>query len=547
MADRDLLAEEDEIDLLAGEEPSTAEKVVRGATKAATFGLAEPTKVERFARQAVTEPESLFTLPIPEMARGVRLSGERLGTAVGQMIPSKREAATRRAQEIEQELSESTPKRAAATLTDILGLGKVLGPTARFVQAAPSAGGRVARAAGVGAATTAATTPVLEGAEEDFIGGKLKQAAIGAGFGAVPQVGIEGVKKYLFPGSRYTVNAETGRLIDEAMKRGYTIPISEMTENAAIRTLDRLFDSPLVQRNAPLFAKRINQIIGIPDDTIGPASMAKADTMLSNMIQSLTKNQQVDLSKLNAPAQTLLDKTLKGIPDVEPTRLKAILEGLQKSVQGGRTSIDGKTWHDTRQILNREYMRLVNSNSPDAQTMRGLINEWDNAAFNSATNAGWKDRFIDWKSKYTAFADVSEAVNKNETARQNFLKGVLDPTDLMNTIAQKRPGEFVRRTFAAPSGAPSVAGGRPQTSEAAVAGGLNVFGRAEPTAVSPYYRAPTSARVLGTLAGAKGLQSGLYTPGGQRLMLEGMTPDQIRQLYGFTTPLSVDLARALGQ
>lgn len=545
--DEDLLGEDE--DLLANlPQPSRTERGVRAVTET-LLPLAEPKKVREFARQAVTEPESLFTLPIPEMARGVRLSGERLGTAVGQMFPSTRAAATRRAEEIEQELSESGAKRGAATVTDILGLGKALGPVSKFVQAAQSPAGRITRAAGVGGVTTAATTPVLEGAEEDFIGGKLKQAAIGTAFGLVPQAGIEGAKKFLFPGSRYQVNPETGKLIDEAVKRGYTIPISEMTENAAIRTLDRLFDSPLVQRNAPLFAKRINQIIGISDDVIGPASMAKADQMLGNTIKSLTKNQQVDLSKLSQPAQNLIDRTLKGIPDVEPGRLQSILDSLQKSVQRGRTTIDGTTWHDTRQLLNREYIRLVNSNSPDAQTMRGLINEWDNAAFNSAKSPQWKDQFIDWKSKYTAFADVSEAVNKNETARQNFLKGVLDPTDLMNTIAQKRPGEFVRRTFAPPSGgAPGVAGGRPQTTESAVAGGLNVFGRAEgPTAVAPYYRAPTAPRVLATLLGAKGLQAGLYTPTGQRLILEGMTPQQMQNVYGLTTPFSVDLARALGQ
>jgi hypothetical protein len=542
--DKDLLGEDEDL-LKDLPEPSLTERAVRG-TAQTLLPFAEPTKVRQFARQAVAEPESLFELPIPEMARGVRLAGERVGAAAGQLIPSKREAATKRAQEIEQELSESGVKRGAATVTDILGIGKLMGPLSKVLQA-PTAGGRIAKAGGAGAAITAATTPVLEG-EEDFLGQKLKQASIGAAFGALPQGAIEGAKKYLFPGSRYQVNPETGRLIDEAMKRGYTIPISEMTENAAIRTLDRLFDSPLVERNAPLFAKRVNQIIGVSDDTIGPASMAKADSMLSNTIKGLTQNQTVDLSKLSQAAQNLVDRTLKGIPDVEPGRLQSILQSLQKSVQGGRTTIDGTVWHDTRQLLNREYMRLLNSNSPDAQTMRGLINEWDNAAFNSAGNPTWKDRFIDWKSKYTAFADVSEAVNKNETARQNFLRGILDPTDLMNTIAQKRPGEFVRRTYAPPSGAQGGAGGRPQTTEAAVAGGLNIFGRAEgPTAVAPYYRAPTSARVLGTLAGAKGLQSGLYTPAGQRLILEGMTPAQMEALYGSTAPFAIDLARSLAK
>ena len=140
-----------------------------------------------------------------------------------------------------------------------------------------------------------------------------------------------------------------------------------------------------------------------------------------------------------------------------------------------------------------------------------------------------------------------EAVNANPTARSNFVKGILDPEDLRNVIAQKRPTEFTRRTFVPQTGAPTgQAPGRAQTTESAVAGGLNLFGR-QPESVAPYYRAAPALKVLGTMVGAKNLQNFLYSPEGQQALMYGLQPSQLRTLTRATSPFATDLARFIAR
>jgi hypothetical protein len=472
-----------------------------------------------------------------EFFRGAQLSPQRAGAAFSQFIPSKREEATRRAQEIEAELSASTPKRVGATVADIVGLGKLASPLIK----GGTALSRTLKAGGVGGGITAATTPVEKDVNTpDFIAEKIKQGAIGFGFGVVPQAGIEGVRKFLFPGSMLTANDATKKAVDEAVKRGYTLPISEITDSAALQTLDRLFDSPLVQRNAPVFARTINKLMGETSDEISPDTMAKVSTKLSNEIETLVRGKQIDMNQLNPQAQQILLSTLQAIPEVEPTKLQRIILSLQERAGANRV-IDGKTWHETRQLLQKEAMRL--GTDPAAQIAKDLVKAWDNAAFNSIKDPAWKGAFSNWKGKYTVFSDVDEAVNANSTARSNYVKGVLDPEDLRNTIASKRPTEFTRRMYGA-LGVPG--GGRAQTTEAGVIGGLNVFGR-QPEATAPYYRAATAPKVLGTLLGAKGLQEYLYSPAGQRALMQGLQPEQARYLTSLTQPFATDISRAVAR
>jgi len=324
------------------------------------------------------------------------------------------------------------------------------------------------------------------------------------------------------------------------VKRGYTLPISEITDSAALQTLDRLFDSPLVQRNAPVFARTINKLMGETSDEISPDTMAKVSTKLSNEIETLVRGKQIDMNQLNPQAQQILLSTLQAIPEVEPTKLQRIILSLQERAGANRV-IDGKTWHETRQLLQKEAMRL--GTDPAAQIAKDLVKAWDNAAFNSIKDPAWKGAFSNWKGKYTVFSDVDEAVNANSTARSNYVKGVLDPEDLRNTIASKRPTEFTRRMYGAP-GVPG--GGRAQTTEAGVIGGLNVFGR-QPEATAPYYRAATAPKVLGTLLGAKGLQEYLYSPAGQRALMQGLQPEQARYLTSLTQPFATDISRAVAR
>lgn len=479
-----------------------------------------------------------------EFGRGVVLSGKRMGAAVGQFLPPTRERATKMSQDIEQELSESTQKRVGATVADIFGLGKLAQvlKVPQYIQAGKTGLSRIGRAGTTGGAATALTMPIGED-EESFAGAKATQFGVGFAGSAALQKSLEAAKKYFFPGTRAEMTPDKQQAIDFARQRGYTVPISELTENAAINTLDRVFDNPLVQRNAPVFARQINSLMGFSGDTLGPDAMRKASQSLSQTASRLMSGKQIDLGqKFSAQSQNLLDQTLKGVPAVEPRQVQAILESAQKA---GGTTIDGTTWHKTRQLLNDQYVSLLGRNSPDAPLMRQLINEWDEAAFASIKDQGWRSAFELWKTRWTVFADVSEAVNLNQAARQNFVKGVLDPVDLMNVTAAKRPGEFVRR-FYEPPGTAGVAGGRPQTTEAGVAGALNIYGReGGPQAIAPYYRAATAPKFLGTLVGAKKLQEQLYTPGGQRLIYEGLQPSQAAGITAMTQPFITDLSRYL--
>lgn len=479
--------------------------------------------------------------PVGRFVRGVSLSPERMFAAGRQFVPGQREAGTRQAQEIEAELSESPTKRIGATAADILGIGKLT----PLIKGA-TAGERIAKAGLLGGGITAATTPVEKDVEsfQQFLGEKLKQGAIGFGFGTVPQAGIEGARKFLFPGSMLTANAATQKTISEAVQRGYTIPISEITNSAALQTLDRLFDSPLVQRNAPLFAETINKLMGQTGREISPDLLNKAYKDLSTEIVNLTKNKQIDLRSLPPQLSNIYAQTFQAIPDIDPKKLQKILVSLQ-NVGTTRAQIDGTTWHETRQLLQRNARGLIGQ--PGYQQANDLVKAWDDVAFNSIKDPNWKGAFTNWKTKYTVFSDVDEAVNANPTARSNFVKGILDPEDLRNVIAQKRPTEFTRRTFVPQTGAPTgQAPGRAQTTESAVAGGLNLFGR-QPESVAPYYRAAPALKVLGTMVGAKNLQNFLYSPEGQQALMYGLQPSQLRTLTRATSPFATDLARFIAR
>ena len=530
MADREFTLEELRGDKPAGNEREFSFEELTGqkAAKPATAPAKPRSFMERFAEAA--KPE----IPVAEFARGAYLSPVRAGTAMAQLVPSKREAATQRAQEIERELSESFPKRAGATVADIVGIGKLVSPVIKGV----SAGQRIAKAGALGGAVTAATTPVereTEGAGE-FAAEKIKQAAIGGAFSMAPHGIIEGVGKYIFPGSMLKATDSTKKAVDEALKRGYTLPISEITDSAALQTLDRLFDSPLVSRNAPIFAERINKLMGSSGREIGPESFEKTSRALSNEIIRLTRNKQIDLGTITPQLRQIYSDTLQAIPELEPKKLQKILDGLGYSGTQ-RAAIDGTTWHETRQLLQRNAQSLIGQ--PGFQQARALVKAWDDAAFNSIPDPSWKGAFSNWKGKYTVFSDVEAAINANPTARSNFVKGVLDPEDLRNAIAQRRGEEFTRRMYTPPGGR---RGGREQTTEAGVAGSLNVFGR-QPESVAPYYRAATAPRVFGTLLGAKGLQDYLYSPAGQQALLYGLQPDQLRGLTSSMQPFATDLGR----
>lgn len=479
--------------------------------------------IERVPKRQMSFRERMFEaakpeIDYPEIGYGVYLGGKRAAGAVGQFAPMRAisEPATQLARSAQKEIEQKGERQAGAFLFDVLGLGKLVKP----LEAATRAG-RMVKTAGVGGAATAATTPALE-EDRSFAAQKGEQFVIGGIAGGFGQSIKEGLNK-LIPGAMTTANAPTERLLQEAQNRGITIPISDLTESAFLRTLDRVFENPLMTRNAPIVSRELNKAMGQKGDFIDLGTAAKN---LSTEVNSLLKDQNIRLTGLSQGAQEALQRTYSSIPALEARRLQNIIASAQQ-MGSVPTPISGKEWHLARRKLNDEFVaKLRAGDTQEADALRKLIDEWDDTAFRSL-GTDFQKGFIDWKSKWTAFADVSEAANRSEGSRQLIMRGIIDPSDLMNVVAKKRSTEFLERPFNLRT--------RPQTSLGAVAGGLDVYGK-EATSVAPYVRAGTAIGGLlampftggytGTLplglATGKALQSYLYSPRGQQLMLRGV-------------------------
>ena len=112
-----------------------------------------------------------------------------------------------------------------------------------------------------------------------------------------------------------------------------------------------------------------------------------------------------------------------------------------------------------------------------------------------------------WKSSYTAYRDIYDAVLSNKTAYDRYLKGELNPEDLMSSIRKRREGEAL-----------SPFTGRPQTKAAALGSGLDLLGYKEPV---PYNFLTTLPKVAAGVT-AKPVQSFMYSKPGQELLYKGL-------------------------
>lgn len=483
-------------------------------------------EIDTTPTQKVTPQRSTFEtfveaakpeIDYPEVGYGMYLGGKRAAGAVGQFIPPVSERSTKLARSAQEEIEKKGERQAGAFLFDVLGLGKLTKP----LQAA-TATGRFAKTAATGGAATALTTPALD-KDKSFLQEKGEQFAIGSIAGGTAQGIKEGIAK-LIPGTTKAANAPTQDLLREAEKKGFTIPLSDLTESAFIRALDRVFENPLMAKNAPIVNRELNRAMGQSGDFI---NLGATNQALGNEVENLLKNQSFRLTNLSPGAQQALQQTFSAIPQLENRSLQKLIDSA-RSMGLAKVKVTGKEWHLARQQLNNEYVKAIQAAQPDPQrvgALRELINAWDDAAYTTLPST-FKPQFIGWKSKWTAYADVLEAANSNEKAAQLILRGIVDPVDLMNVIRKKRPSEFMLKPFDPTT--------RPQTSLSAVGGGLDIYGR-EATTVGPYIRAlgvvgglaaapftgGTSASIpFGLLAG-KGLQSYLYSPSGQRLMKQG--------------------------
>ena len=468
----------------------------------------------------------------PEVGYGMYLGGKRALGAVGQFVPPVSEGATEMARSAQKKIEEKGERQAGALLFDVLGLGKLVKP----LQAA-TATGRMAKTAAVGGGATALTTPALD-EEKPFVQEKAEQFAIGSIAGGIGQSFKEGLAK-LIPGAVTTANQPTKQLLEEAEKRGITIPLSDLTENAFVRTLDRVFENPLMTRNVPVINRELNRAMGQAGEVI---DLGKTNKALGDEVENLLQNKTFRLTGLSPGAQQALQQTFSAIPQLENRPLQKLIDSARR-MGLANAQVTGKEWHLARQQINNQYVAALMAERPDPNridALRTLIKAWDDAAYNSLPKE-FKPQFIDWKSKWTAYSDVLEAANRNEKSRQLILRGVVDPTDLMNVIAKKREKEMLLSPFASTT--------RPQTQVAALGGGLDVYGR-EATSVAPYIRAASglaglaaapftggaTASIPAGLIAGKGLQSYLYSPSGQRLMMRG--PSTAPTVGSFAAPVA---------
>jgi hypothetical protein len=135
-----------------------------------------------------------------------------------------------------------------------------------------------------------------------------------------------------------------------------------------------------------------------------------------------------------------------------------------------------------------------------------VIDDWDAYAAKGLTKQAKTD-FDAWRGKYTAYKDIYESVLSNKTAYDRFLKGELNPEDLMTSIRSRREGEAIK-PFS----------GRPQTRAAALGTGLDLLGYKEPI---PYDLLTTVPKLTGAMA-AKPAQALLYSKPGQELLYRGL-------------------------
>ena len=481
---------------------------------------------ERFVEAA--KPE----IDYPEVGYGMYLGGKRALGAVGQFVPPVSEGSTKMARSAQQKIEEKGERQVGALLFDILGLGKLTKPLQ-----ATTATGRLGKTAATGGAATALTTPALD-EEKPFLQEKGEQFAVGSIAGGFGQSIKEGLAK-LIPGAVTSANQPTRQLLEEAEKRGLTIPLSDLTDNAFIRTLDRVFENPLMARNVPVVNRELNRAMGQAGEVI---DLGKTNKALGTEVEKLLDGKTFRLTGLSPGAQQALTQTFSAIPQLENRPLQRLIDSA-RGMGLANAQVTGKEWHLARQQLNNQYAAALMAERPDPQrvdALKTLIKAWDDAAYNSLPKE-FKPQFIDWKAKWTAYSDVLEAANRNEKSRQLILRGVVDPADLMNVIAKKRESELLLRPFAPET--------RPQTTMAAVGGGLDVYGR-EATSVAPYIRAAsgltglvaapftggaTAAIPAGLITG-KGLQSYLYSPAGQRLMMRG--PSTAPTVGSFAAPVA---------
>jgi len=362
---------------------------------------------------------------------------------------------------------------------------------ARLVSAAGKAGAvlKTADAATQAAAIAAAQSTARQLNERGTVNWNIvKQEAKTAGALGAGVRGVAETARYVAPGVEAATEG-TQRLIKEARAEGYTIPAGKLSP--VFEVIDKYYKTPLSEKNADKFYRDITKETGTSVSEINPENMLKIKNNLDVDLTNALGNQTINVpSQISSPLRQLLGYQRGAIGQA----LNDIDAGMP---------ISGPVWHEIRKQLGQ---RISGSQGPQLSDLKALQQDWDFIASQSLTSKAKTD-FDKWKKQYTAFSDIFDAVSSNETARNAYLNGELNPRDLFNAISQRRDREAMLL-------GPQT---RPQTKTAALAEGLGLLGR-EPKKTELF---GTTAK-LGAAAPSKLAQMLGYSPLGQELLYRGV-------------------------
>jgi hypothetical protein len=334
----------------------------------------------------------------------------------------------------------------------------------------------------------------------------VKTAAVISGGGRV--AGEAG--RAAFPGVTSLPEAAK-RMVVKAKQEGYTIPARELSPLAEV--IDKFYKTPLRERNTEKFVQQITEPTGTTIKQVNPTTLPRIGDNLSNEVKGILVNEQVIIPS------TYLDK-LKQFVTPQKGSIDNALAAIEYDLP-----ISGESWHDVRKVLNKQANAYAKSgNTVTANDVFKIIDDWDAYAEKGLT-AKAKADFDKWRGKYTAYKDIYESVLNNKTAYGRYLKGELNPEDLMSSIRLRRESE-AEKPFR----------GRPQTKAAALGSGLDLLGYKEPV---PYDLLTTVPKLSGALA-AKPAQAFLYSKPGQELLYRGLGQTRLAPYLG---PMSEKVAK----
>ena len=326
-------------------------------------------------------------------------------------------------------------------------------------------------------------------------------SAFGAGTRALGETA-----RYVAPGAKSYASEGTQDLLRRARKKGYALPIGELSPVGAI--IDKYYQSPRRAINEEAFYKEVTTPTGTQVKEINATTLPKIEANLDKEITGIMSNQKVSVpSNIKDTLQTFLP--------YQKGRIETTLDDIANNRQ-----ISGKDWHEVRSELGKRAANARQSNPLMAQDIDNVISSWD-AYAKASLPAPVIENFNRWKGHYTAYKDIDTAIHANQTAYNNYLKGVLDPQDLMTAIKSRRPAEAQE-----PFGAKT----RGQTYTSALGSGLNLLGK-EPVPTTFFGTLPKVAAG----AVAKPAQALGYSPIGQSVLYHGVPFTGLAPKVGYAT------------